>query len=172
MNDWAKNETQASHIKDARLKKRLQTLVSRLSDEPIESIPSASEGWSETLAAYRFLDNDKVGVDGILSGHRQATLACIKAQPVVLAIQDTTFLNFEKQVDNKFGTLKKTQSHPYLLHPTVAFTPDRINLGVLGVKFWQRPEKPVAHERFRKPIEEKESVRWLESYALACEVQK
>lgn len=172
MNDWAQNETQASHIKDARLKKRLQSLVSRLSNEPTESIPCATEGWSETLAAYRFLDNDKVDVDGILSGHRQATLARIKAQPVVLAIQDTTFLNFEKQVENKFGTLKKTQSHPYLLHPTVAFTPDRINLGVLGVKFWQRPEKPVAHERSRKPIEEKESVRWLESYALACEVQK
>jgi hypothetical protein len=31
---------------------------------------------------------------------------------------------------------------------------------------WQRPEEPVAHERARKPIEEKESYRWLEGYQL------
>ena len=30
----------------------------------------------------------------------------------------------------------------------------------------------MAHERARKPIEEKESYRWLEGYALACEVQQ
>jgi len=30
----------------------------------------------------------------------------------------------------------------------------------------------VAHERARKPIEEKESYRWLEGYALACAVQQ
>jgi hypothetical protein len=37
---------------------------------------------------------------------------------------------------------------------------------------WQRPQEPVAHERARKPIEEKESYRWLEGYQLACEVQQ
>jgi len=172
MNNWVERETVGSKINDARLKKRLQTVVQRLTDEPTESIPTASEGWAETLAAYRFLDNDKVDFSGIISGHQEATIARIKKQAVVLAIQDTTFLNFEKQLDSEYGTLKRTQSNHYLLHPTVAFTPDRVNLGVLGAKFWQRPEAPVAHERTRKPIEEKESFRWLESYTLACEVQK
>ena len=55
---------------------------------------------------------------------------------------------------------------------TGAFTPERVNVGVLGAKLWQRPEEPVAPERARKPIEEKESYRWLEGYALACEVQQ
>jgi len=172
MNNWVEKETAGSQINDLRLKKRLKTLVNRFTNEPMESIPSASEGWSETLAAYRFLDNEKVDFGGIISGHREATIERIKNQSVVLALQDTTFLNFEKQEDCQFGTLKRTQSNHYLLHPTVAFTPDRVNLGVLGAKFWQRPEMPVAHERSRKPIEEKESYRWLESYALACEVQK
>ena len=36
---------------------------------------------------------------------------------------------------------------------------------------WQRPEEPVAQTR-RKPIEEKESYRWLEGYQLAWEVQQ
>ena len=172
MNSWAKNEALGSHINDARLRSRLHTLLSCLTNEPTESIPSASDGWAETLAAYRFLDNDKVDFEGIISGHRKATIERIKEQPVVLAIQDTTFLNFEKQEENKFGTLKRTQSNQYLLHPTVVFTPDRINLGVLDAKLWQRPDIPVAHERSRKPIEEKESFRWLESYAMVCEIQR
>ncbi len=67
--------------------------------------------------------------------------------------------------------LKYHRSDNYLLHPTIAFTPVRSNLGVLGAKFWQQPEKNVAHLRNKKPIEEKESYRWLESYELACEVQ-
>jgi len=37
---------------------------------------------------------------------------------------------------------------------------------------WQRPEEPVAHERARKPIEEKESYRWLAGYQWACAVQQ
>src|SRR5215813_1092210 len=69
------------------------------------------------------------------------------------------------------GTVKERTREEYLLHLTVAFTPQRVNLGVVGLRLWQRPEEPVAHERARKPIEEKESYRWLESYQLACEVQ-
>jgi hypothetical protein len=44
--------------------------------------------------------------------------------------------------------------------------------GALGLRRWQRPEEPVAQERARKPIEEKESYRRLEGYQLACEVQQ
>ena len=43
---------------------------------------------------------------------------------------------------------------------------------MLGAKWWQRPEPPVAQARTRKPIEEKESYRWLEGYTLACEVKQ
>jgi len=40
------------------------------------------------------------------------------------------------------------------------------------MKVWQRPEAPVAHQRKSKPIEEKESYRWLEGYRDACEVKQ
>ena len=70
------------------------------------------------------------------------------------------------------GTVKVKVREEYLLHPTVAFTPERMNLGVLGLKMWQRPEQPVAQERHRKPLEETESYRWVEGYQLACEVQQ
>jgi hypothetical protein len=58
------------------------------------------------------------------------------------------------------------------LHPTVALTPERVNLGVLGLRLWQRPEEPVAPERAQKPSAEKESYRWLEGEQWACEGQQ
>ena len=54
----------------------------------------------------------------------------------------------------------------------MAFTPERVHLGGVGAKLWQRPEQPVGHEGKGKPIEEKERCRWLEGYALACAVQQ
>ena len=88
-------------------------------------------------------------------------------------VQDTTFLNSGTLRSKKgVGTVKERMREEYLLHLTVAFTPQRVNLGVLGLRMWQRPAEPVAHERARKPIAEKESYRWLGGYQLACEVQQ
>ena len=56
----------------------------------------------------------------------------------------------------------------HLRHPTVAFPPAHLNLGVLGLKMWQRPEQPVAPERHRNPLAEKERARWREGSQLAC----
>jgi hypothetical protein len=162
-----------SQMHDARHAKRLATLLTQLSEQPVSSIPSACRGWAETRAAYRFLDNPHVGVEEILSGHRQATRERIRAQEVALLVQDTSFLNYGTLHPRaERGTVKERVRDEYLLHTTVAFTPERVNLGVVGAKLWQRPEEPVAHERARKPIEEKESYRWLEGHALACEVQQ
>jgi Transposase DNA-binding len=145
----------------------------RLSEKPVHSIPSACHGWAETVAASRFLDNPAIGEQEMLSGHQHATLERIRAQEVVLLGQDTTFLNYGTTPQKPgMGTVKGKSREEYLLHPTVALTPDRVNLGVLGAKWWQRPEPPGGQERNRKPIAEQESSRWLEGYQLACEGQQ
>ncbi len=172
MSTWVEKEMSESQMHDARHAKRLATLLTQLSEQPASSLPRACQGWAETMAAYRFLENPSVRGEESLSGHKQATLERIRAQEVALLVQDTSFLNdgtLKPRVG--MGTVKERSRAEYLLPTTVAFTPERVNLGVLGTKLWQRPEGPVAHERARKPIEEKESYRWLEGYALACEVQ-
>lgn len=90
-----------------------------------------------------------------------------------MLVQDTTFLDDGTTQPKKgMGTVKIKVREEYLLHLTVAFTPERMNLGALGLKVWQRPEQPVAREGHHKPLEAKESSRWLEGYQLACEVQQ
>jgi hypothetical protein len=173
MSTWVDEEMVESQMHDARHAKRLATLLTRLGEQPGSSIPSACRGWAETMAAYRFVENPNVGFEEILSGHKQATLERIRAQEVALLVQDTSFLNYGTlQAKAGMGTVKEKVRDEHLLHTTVAFTPERVNMGVLGAKCWQRPEQPVGHQRKRKPIEEKESYRWLEGYALACEVKQ
>jgi hypothetical protein len=173
MSNWVGIEMGACQLHDARHAKRLAQLLGRLSEKPVHSIPSACHGWAETVAAYRFLDNPAIGEQAILSGHIQATLERIRTQDVVLLGQDTTFLDYGTTRPKKgLGTVKVKVRAEHLLHPTVAFTPARLNLGVLGLKMWQRPEQPVAQERHRQPLAEQESSRWLEGYQLACEVQQ
>jgi Transposase DNA-binding len=137
MSNWVETELGACQLHDARHTKRLAQLLARLSEKPVHSIPSACHGWAETVAAYRFLDNPAIGEQEILSGHKHATLDRIRAQEVVLLVQDTTFLNYgTTQQKPGMGTVKVKSREEYLLHPTVAFTPARANLGVLGAKWW------------------------------------
>lgn len=173
MSDWVERETAASSMQDIRHKDRLRRVLQRLSDQPTQSIPGACQQWSDTLGVYRFLDNPRVDQHRILSGHQASTIERIGAEKVVLVVQDTTFLEYGVTRSKPgFGTMKETEHEQYLLHPTVAFTPQRLNLGVLEAKLWQRPEQRVGHLRASKPIEEKESYRWLESYRAACQVQR
>jgi hypothetical protein len=47
-----------------------------------------------------------------------------------------------------------------------------MHLGVLGLKVWQRPAPPVAHERHRHPMAAQARDRWRQGDQLACEVQQ
>jgi hypothetical protein len=112
-----------------------------------------------------------MGEQAILSGHYHATLERIRAQDVVVSVPDPTLLDDgTTHPKSGMGTVKLKARDESLLHPTVACTPERMNLGVLGLKVWQRPAPPVAHERHRTPMAEQERDRWLRGDQLACEV--
>jgi hypothetical protein len=125
------------------------------------------------MAVYRILDNPAIGEQEMLSGHQRATLERLRAQAIMLLGQDTTFLDDgTTQPQQGLGAVQIKVREEDLLHPTVAVTAARMNLGGLGLQVWQRPEPPVAQERHRKPLEAKERYRWLAGYQLACEVQQ
>ena len=57
---WVDQELASSEFKDARLRKRFRSLLEQLSSSPGGPIPLACQDWTNTKAAYRFLDNDRV----------------------------------------------------------------------------------------------------------------
>lgn len=57
---WTPTEFEQLDLGDARLNKRARLLMERMAAEPTASVPQACHGWGETIAAYRFFDNEKV----------------------------------------------------------------------------------------------------------------
>jgi Transposase DNA-binding len=136
MSDWVEAELVECQRHDVRHTKRLARLLGRLSARPVSRIPTACHGWAKTGAAYRYLDNPDIGVQEILSGHTHITLERIRAQEVVLLVQDSTFLDYgTTQPKVGMGPVKIKVRDEYLWHPTVAFTPERVNLGVGGRRY-------------------------------------
>jgi hypothetical protein len=66
---WIEKEIEASKFQDVRLRKRFGVVLERLWSGMGETIPFACQDWASTKAAYRFLSNDRVSEQDILSGH-------------------------------------------------------------------------------------------------------
>ncbi|ACO79295.1 transposase [Azotobacter vinelandii CA] len=170
--NWAEEEMQTADLGDERLNVRVAKVLERLGAHPGSSIPAACRGWAETMAAYRFFDHEKATFETVLTPHRDATLQRMECCPVVLLVQDTTELDKWVSLGPKgVGTLKEQQKYPRRLHPTVAFTPERICLGVVEALWWSRDEPSPRKARRGKGVDEKESRRGIDSYQASCALQ-
>lgn len=170
--NWVEDETKSVDFGDARLDKRYKRLMADIYDRSRNSLPAACGGWKETLAAYRFFDNENVNLERVLASHYEATLTRISASNVVLIAQDTTQLIREKTKKTAIikGIREKEKDKTHL-HANVAFTTERVCLGVVHVAHWKREGKKDKAAQVKKPIEEKESIRWIDGYEAACAVQ-
>ena len=173
MKNWVIEEFQNIDLKDERLNKRSKIILNKLSNKPYESIPKAFSGFHETTAAYRFLNNDNVNYDNVLSAHRDATLKRLNNEEVILAIQDTTSIDYTfKKIGSELGHLENSKRSGYLLHPTLLTNDKGLCLGICKSKLWTRNPKEIGAAKLRKkmPINKKESYRWIESYNYSCEL--
>ncbi|MBT7024460.1 MAG: IS4 family transposase [Gammaproteobacteria bacterium] len=151
------------NLGDARLNKRACQLIETLGSHPDRSIPTACGGWDEAKAAYRLFDSKKVTAQKLLAPHTHCTVERMMQHDTVLAIQDTTELDYTGKDDIEgLGTLNYEQRKGLYLHPTLAITPQRIPLGILDYWSWTRPFEDA----------ETESIRWLEGYQRLCEQQQ
>ena len=172
---WAIKEMKTADLGDKRLDARLREVLSQLGRKPTASIPAACGGHKETTAAYRLCDNDKVGFDLVLKPHIDATRERISVQPVVLLAQDTTEIDVTRPHKQVVGTgpLDNGSRRGVLLHLMHAFTPDGTPLGSVQGTLKNRDDTAPTNatrtraERAATPIEEKESMRWLDSMRLA-----
>jgi len=178
---WLDCELAECDFKDERLRKRFRMLLEQLSDGTGESIPMACQDWANTKAAYRFLSNERVSEETILAGHFQSTRERFAASgEMALVLHDTTEFSYHREDGRAIGLLSKshigTKSRPrhhkvcgILMHSSLAVTPEGLPLGLSAIKFWTRQEFKGANalkkhiNPTRVPIEEKESIRWLQN---------
>jgi hypothetical protein len=166
-------ELEGIDLGDVRLNRRAGKVLAKLGDKPTVSIPAACGGWDETRGAYRLFDQDRVTAQQVLEPHYGASQQRMGQYRRVLCIQDTTELDFSSKGDIEgLGPLNYESRQGLYLHPTLAVTPERLCLGVIDAWTWTRePGSLGAPKDDRRPIEEKESLRWLEGYRRVCERQ-
>jgi hypothetical protein len=131
---------------------------------------------AKTKAAYRFFKNPQVDMSTLLRPHIESTMERIRSHPVILAVQDTTTLNYTAHPPEGVGPISTSENSAVglVLHNTMAFTPEGTPLGLLNVQGWAREAEQAGkrHRRYQLPIEEKESFKWLVSYRAVAEAQK
>lgn len=168
---WIHEELEAADFNDKRLTERAMKITHALAAHSTASIPAACGGYAELAAAYRFCDNDKVTLELTIAPHVESTLRRIRAQAVVLLVQDTTELDLSrpKQQVVGAGPMDGSSRRGVFLHEMQAFIPDGTPLGTVWEHHWAREEedqsKTAAEKRKERrvaPIEDKESFRWVE----------
>ena len=91
---WASEDLRTVDWGDARLNRRWMTTVEQLAEHPAQSVPKACGSAGSAKAVYRRWDNERVSDEAIREGHVQATCRRCLERLVVLAIQETTDLDF------------------------------------------------------------------------------
>jgi hypothetical protein len=190
MGSWVENETAGCDLGDARLNRRLGTMLVALGERPGKSLPTAFQDWANTKAAYRFFANENVSEDKILAGHFAASALRVQATDgPILVLQDTTEFSFKRAEPEKIGFTKTSCGHRtkegrhhqhticgMLMHVSLAVTPEGLPLGLTAAKFWSRDKFKGTAALKRKvnptrvPIEQKESMRWLDNMRLSTKL--
>jgi hypothetical protein len=148
-------EMSGADFGDARLSKRQTRLVRQLAEAPEKSFPALLSE-ADLEGAYRFFGNESVTPAAILVPHVLATLVRIAAEPVVLAIHDTTTLSFRADGQRQgLGRLRST-GQSFFAHFTLAVSGDgtRRPLGVLDLSTHVRSgvTKNKEHDRWGAQI--------------------
>jgi hypothetical protein len=170
--EWAGQEFGACELGDQRLTRRLVKIATAAAAHPGASHSQAAGGDAhQAKACYRFLNNEReqMNVANLLQTHRRQTLRRCQSHPTILAVQDTTDLNFSSRPHcTGLGQAKANQTgaktRGLKLHSLLAIEAEGgLPLGVLRLHGYA-PE-PAEGKDAHRPIEQKESFRWIEAYA-------
>lgn len=173
--DWIETEFGAADLGDERRTQRLLTLMEQLAARPGASLPEACGRRGHLKAAYRFFANEAITPEELWASHIAATSGRAAAVPVVLAVQDTTELDWgAESATAGLGPLGAPSHQGLLVHTTLAFTPERLPLGIVAQAVWARDPWTVGQRVTRKqrPIAEKESDKWLASLEAVSEARQ
>ena len=175
--DWAEEEMGMAKLGDRRRVQRLLEIARAFYAHPQANIPQASRSRAKTKATYRFLGDVNNTMEKILTPHHESTLGRVTKEKLVLAVQDTTYLNYSTHpATENLGVIgsKPDGLLGLVMHDTMCFNGEGTPLGLLDVQVWARDpaEYGKKHLRHALPIEQKESNKWLKSFQKLTDAQK
>ena len=160
---WASREFAAARVGDKRHRSTLTRIAESLLDRCGCSY-SVACGHDGRQAGRRVFRSSKSSIDGLLAGHYAQTAARCQEHALVLAVQDTTVLDFSTHHATR--GLGPTANAPHaqglIAHSVLALSAEGLPLGLLDLSIWARdPDQYGRGEKRRKfPTDQKESSKW------------
>src|SRR4030042_5721412 len=166
--NWVEAEFGNLDLGHKDLEQRLGRIAAAKAQQPSAPYTECFAGNRHELKAYyRFIcsDREEINPESILHGHRERTIGRMKNCRRVLVIQDTTGLDFSERLHcNGLGDIGKNQtgavSKGLKMHSSLAVSEKGLPLGVLKTEIYASHYDETEKAQNR-PIEEKESYRWL-----------
>ena len=143
--------------------------VERMVERSTACMRQLSCGRREEVRFGRFLRNDRVSLAALNQGAGERVGRLAQGCRHVLAIQDTTELNFQRHARRTrgLGPVGNGVDQGLFLHPLLAVAADGGRcLGLAWAKLWVRRGK-VTTERRQRPLAAKEAQRWQDGIAAA-----
>ena len=168
VHSWSENTFGKCALGDARRTKRLVKMAASLAASIGQSVVKSIDDESQVEGAYRLLRNAQVRSEDIAEGGFLATAARVKDKGTLLALEDTTSLNFRHGVAEELGYIgppsqkkKGMQVHSVLLLNARS----KETLGLIEQSRWLRQASALTNknQRARQAYHDKESFKWQRS---------
>ena len=178
VDDWARHEFAHARCGDRRLHERLITIARDFAAHSRADTPEACGTRTRTKAAYRFLANPKATMQRLIRSHAQASAGRCRDHDVVLAVQDTTTLNYSAPtITEGLGPIgsRANGAQGLIIHDTMAFSTEGTPLGLIDVQAWARHPEDHGLRRLGdddRDLDNKESGKWLDSHEEASRLQE
>jgi hypothetical protein len=147
---------------DARRERAGDLLAQRVGDRQTVCLRNLADNRAEQIKFRRLLGSKAVTVEEMVS-HRAMLVAAAVQGRHVLAIQDTSEINYQAQSGRKqqLGKVGNGSDIGLFLHPVLGV--DALTgecLGLVDAQIWRRTKSKAKNYK-ELPIEQKESYRWL-----------
>jgi Transposase DDE domain/Transposase DNA-binding len=170
--DFWVNEFRDLELSDARLNKRVISLLCSMSNNPGSAINNICRSKKEEKSADRLIDNNSFSPAEVLNLHYERTIQRCGEFETVFLVQDTTGFNFNHKSIEGMGRIggshgknchNKIESRGLYCHNLLAFSEAGEPLGILDQNIWARDKRLSPELRKNRPYEKKESYKWAKS---------
>jgi hypothetical protein len=154
-----------SSFGDLRLNRRAAQIASALECSTEGIVRATMPDAASLKGTYRFINNERITPENLTESSIDKTIGGLSC-PHVLFVQDTSEFSYPGLKKNDLGLTGNGDIQGFFLHPGIFIDPEQRHvLGLGAAHFWTRQDyQGGAHSTTRKtkPIEEKESYRWLQ----------
>jgi Transposase DNA-binding/Transposase DDE domain len=165
----AASEFDGAELGDPRRSERLQLIANMLEAEPAKSFPRAMGSDAALEGFYRFINSTSFGAEEIVAPHVAATTERASEAGVVIAVHDTTLVEYSTARSGLGVTTHKTRRHGFVTQVGLLLAEtDGLPLGVAHVetltrtgKKWAKRRKEGQRGHVHRDDSGRESLRWI-----------